>query len=125
MIFTPVLVVPVVAVCIALIVLLTMRRIKRGGGCCGEHESAPKKIRPTDRDKTHYPYRYTAKAEGMICANCVRRVENSFNSNDGIYAKVNMDNNIVVIYSKRPLDRREAAQMLNGAYTLTDFKEEK
>ena len=123
--FTPVLVILVVSVCIALIVILTIRRIRHGGGCCGEHESAPKKIRPADRDKSHYPYRYFANVEGIVCSNCVRRVENSFNSNNGIYAKVNMDNNIVVIYSKRPLECYEAAKMLDGAYTITDLREEK
>ncbi|MCR4780356.1 MAG: heavy-metal-associated domain-containing protein [Ruminiclostridium sp.] len=119
----PILVGFIVIACAALIVLATVRRIRRGGGCCGEHEGAPKKIRPADRDKSHYPYRYTARVEGIVCANCVRRVENSFNSRGGIYAKVNTDDNTVMIYSKSPLERREAAQMIDGSYYLADFVE--
>jgi len=119
----PILVIAVVAACIALIVFVTVRRINQGGGCCGEHEKAQKKVRPADMDKSHYPYRYTAKVEGIVCSNCVRRVENSFNSADGIYAKVNTDDNTVVMLSKHPLDRRAATEMLDGSYFLSDFKE--
>ena len=119
----PILVISVIIACIALIVLVTIRRIKHGGGCCGEHESAPKKILPADRDRSHYQFCYTAKVEGIVCSHCVRRVENSFNSQDGIYAKVNTEDNTVTIYSKRALERREAAQMLDGQYYLADFKE--
>ncbi len=56
-----------------------IRKLRYGGGCCGEHEGAVKKVKVADRDKTHYPYETVLTIDGMTCSNCVRRVENALN----------------------------------------------
>lgn len=105
--------------------VLIFAKLKHGGGCCGEHESAAAKIRSADADISHYPYRYEVGIEGMVCANCVRNAENAFNSAEGIFAKADLAGKSAVIYSKRKLERREAAAMLSGtSYTLTYLREE-
>ena len=115
----------IAAVCTVLVVTI-VRKIKHGGSCCGEHESAAAKIRAADRDLSHYPYRYRAVIEGMVCANCVRNVENAFNSAKGICASVELGSKTADIRSKRRLERRETAAMLDGtSYTLTEFEEVK
>ncbi len=111
--------------CIVLLVYLMYRKVNYGGGCCGEHEAAAKKIRPKDRNISHYPYKYTAHIGGMVCSHCVRNVENAFNSADGIYAKVYLENKSASIYSKRVITRADAVKMLDGtAYVFLRFEEE-
>ena len=110
----------------ALIVWASINKIRHGGSCCGEHETAAAKIRASDRNLSHYPYHYTAEIEGMVCAHCVRNVENAFHAVDGIYAVVDLSHKTAKLYAMYPLTRREAAAMLDGtSYTLTAFKEEK
>jgi hypothetical protein len=115
------------AVCgVALIAFTITHKIRHGGSCCGEHEAAAAKICAADRDLSHYPYHYTAEIEGMVCARCVRNVENAFHAAEGIYAVANLGNKTAKLYAKHPLNRKEAAAMLDGTnYTLTEFKEEK
>ena len=115
----------IAAVCAVLAVMI-VRKLRHGGSCCGEHETAAAKIRAAERDLSHYPYRYRAVIEGMVCANCVRNAENAFNSAEGIYASADLGSKTADIRSKRRLERREAAAMLDGtSYTLTEFEEVK
>jgi len=115
------------AVCgVLLMIYIIIHKIRHGGSCCGEHEAAAAKIRASDRDLSHYPYHYTAEIEGMVCAHCVRNVENAFHKADDIYAVVDLGHKTAKLYAVHPLTRREAAAMLDGtSYTLTAFKEEK
>ncbi len=115
------------AVCgILLMTALIVRKLRHGGSCCGEHEAVAAKIRAADRDLSHYPYRYTAEIEGMVCSHCVRNVENAFHACEGICAVVDLGSKTAKLYAKHPLTRRETAAMLDGtSYTLTEFKEEK
>ena len=47
-----------------------VKKLRAGGGCCGPHETAEKKVRVTDRDKSHYPYTALLGVDGMTCSNC-------------------------------------------------------
>ena len=76
----------VVLIC-AYAVYSYIRKLRVGGGCCGEREAAPKRVRVRDRDKRHYPYVLEVTIDGMVCANCARRVENALNSLDGVWAR--------------------------------------
>ena len=121
----PIVIAAVTAVFTALIAFYVIRRIRRGGSCCGEHEAAAHKIKAADTDISHYPYRYTVGIEGMVCSHCVRNVENAFNSAEDIFAVVDLAAKTAAVYSKHRLVRREAADILEGTtYTVTDFKEE-
>ena len=58
------------ALIIALAVYGTVKRIRHGSACCGEHEPPPKKIRVRDKNRNNYPYVYELTVDGMHCANC-------------------------------------------------------
>ena len=77
-----------VALICAYAVYSYIRKLRVGGGCCGEREAAPKRVKVRDRDKRHYPYVLEVTVDGMVCANCARRVENALNSLDGVWARV-------------------------------------
>ncbi len=67
-----------------------VKKLRAGGGCCGPHEAAEKKVRVADRDKSHYPYTAVLRVDGMTCSNCVRRVENALNRLDGVWAEADL-----------------------------------
>ena len=48
----------VLALVIAGAVYGTVKRVRHGSACCGEHEAAPKKIRVSDKNKKNYQYLY-------------------------------------------------------------------
>ena len=109
-----------------IVVLILVLRIRRGGGCCGEHEQAPKKLKASRRSLTDHKYTYIAEVDGMVCSNCLTRVENAFNRIDGIYAKGELSSKTVKLLSISPLTRRQAADILSGTtYTLIDLREER
>ena len=111
------------AAVIALMIGYMVRHLRSGGGCCGTHEAAPKAVHPADRDLSHYPYHYTAKIEGMVCGNCVRRVENAFHS-QGCLASVDLAKKTAMIHAKQQLNRQETAKMLDDiGFTLIEWEE--
>ncbi|MBQ9437985.1 MAG: cation transporter, partial [Lachnospiraceae bacterium] len=95
-----------IIICLFLITIVTwaisriMRKAKRGGGCCGEHEADLQTISVKDKDKSHYPYAIRLKIGGMTCTNCARRVENALNAENGIWATVDKNSDTARILLK-------------------------
>lgn len=110
-------------VLIALLAFMMSKKITRGSSCCGTKEPPVKSIKASDKDKSHYPHHYELKVEGMVCINCVRRVENAFVSTGEMLAKADAMTGEVRLWSKRELSRQEVAQIVSDAgYTLMDIK---
>jgi len=109
----------VLALVVAGAVWGTVRRIRHGSSCCGEHEPAPKKVRAADTNKAHYSFKYELDVDGMHCSNCARRVENSFNKNPGLWAKADIGQKKVEVLSKSPVSEAEMRQIVSDAgYTM-------
>ncbi len=104
---------------IGLAVYGTVRRIRHGSSCCGEHDPAPKKVRVADRNKKNYPYVYELSVDGMHCANCARRVENGFNRQDGMWATADIGRKTVELICKSPADEDTCRKIISAAgYTM-------
>ncbi|MCR5592219.1 MAG: heavy-metal-associated domain-containing protein [Saccharofermentans sp.] len=116
-----------VIVALAATALLVWKVKKAATGestCCGSNEPAPSKVKVKDKDRSHYPYEYTLTIEGMVCSNCVRRVENTLNSMDGMWADADLGTHEVTVLSKTPKDKEFFINAYKQtSYTLTDFKE--
>ena len=98
----------------------TLIRSRKGGGCCGEHESAEKKVTVSDRNKAHYPYAVLLQIGGMTCENCARKVENALNLLDGTWAVVSISGGSAKVLSKTPLDEAALREAVRGAgYVVT------
>ena len=118
------------AVLIAALLLLaawalrrTLIRSRKGGGCCGEHESAEKKVTVSDRNKAHYPYAVLLQIGGMTCENCARKVENALNRLDGTWAIVSISGGSAKVLSKTPPDEAAIREAVRGAgYVVTDYR---
>ena len=102
-----------------------VKKLRAGGGCCGPHEAAEKKVRVADRDKSHYPYTAVLRVDGMTCSNCVRRVENALNRLDGVWAEADLGQETARMRMKRPLEDRVLADAVRDArYRVREIKRE-
>lgn len=113
-----------VAAAVVAVLFIQMRnKVTKGSSCCGEHELPVERIRAEDLDPAHYPYHYRLLVEGMVCANCAKRVENAFLGTGEMLANVDLGKKEVDLLSRRELDRREAAGIVDRAgYTLAEFE---
>ena len=93
---------------------------KLTSGCCGASSGkAPKKIRVSDRDPSHYPVRKLLKVDGMVCGNCATNVENSLNRLDGVWARVNLEKGEADVYMKEEIPDDELRSAVRSAgYTV-------
>ena len=97
------------------------RMIRYGSSCCGSGEVMEKKIRVKDRNRTHYPFSYRIKVDGMVCGGCARKVKNTFNSIDGLWSRVDLERKEVTILSKGEMRGEELERMLSGTpYTVRE-----
>ena len=98
----------------------TLIRSRKGGGCCGVHESAEKEVTVSDRNKAHYPYAVLLQIGGMTCENCARKVENALNLLDGTWAVVSISGGSAKVLRKTPLDEAALREAVRGAgYVVT------
>ena len=108
---------------VAFAVYGTVRRIRFGSSCCGEHDAADKKVRVRDRNKKSYPYTYVLGVDGMHCSNCARRIENAFNKTEGRWAEADVGRKEVILRTKREESERDLSGIVSGAgYTMLAFK---
>ena len=109
----------IVIVIIALIVVFGIanyiKKLKKGGDCCPEHEEATKSVKVKDRDKSHYPYEAKLAIDGMSCGNCVRNVENALNSLEGTWASVSLEDNQATVLLKSPADIEKLSKAVSDA----------
>lgn len=95
------------------------KKLRFGGGCCGQRDAAEKRVKVEDRDKSHYPYEETLTIDGMTCSNCVRRVENALNGLDGVWASVSLEKGTAAVRMKRPVDDQVVKQAVRDkGYTV-------
>ena len=114
----------VLIVIVGLAVYGTVRRIRHGSSCCGEREAAPKKVKVSDRKVSNYPYFYELRVDGMHCSNCARRVENEFNSTEGLWAVADVGEKTVKLRSKMALNEAVCWKTVSDAgYTMLSMKE--
>ena len=101
----------------------TIKRIKYGSSCCGEKDSMPTKVKVKDKNKSHYPFSYRIKVDGMHCSGCVRKLENAFHKEEGMWAMVNLEKKEVLLLSKRKLEKREMGKIVSSVgFTMLSFE---
>lgn len=84
-------------------------------GCCGGEGDQVKRVRPADREKSHYPYAKLVRIEGMHCQNCATRVENAFHSQEGFFVKVDLAKQTVLVRSKQEVADKELKRTIRKA----------
>ena len=116
-------VIAILAVVVVLAVLGIIKRIKYGSSCCGEKDALPAMVKVKDKNKKNYPFNYTLKVDGMHCSGCVRKIENEFNSHEGMWAKASVEKKEVSLLSKAPIDEKTAGMIVSKAgFTMLSIK---
>ena len=92
-----------------------IKKLKKGGDCCPEHEEGTKSIKVKDRDKSHYPYEAKLAIDGMSCENCVRNVENALNAMDCTWAIVSLEYNMANVLLKYKPDIEKLSKAVSDA----------
>ena len=96
------------------------KRLRKGGGCCGEHAAAEAAVPAADRRRGHYPYRAELAIGGMTCAACARRVENALNAAEGTWARVDLSTRRADVRLKEPPDEAALRRIVADAgYAVT------
>lgn len=104
---------------IGIAVYSTVRRVRYGSSCCGEHDPKEKKVKVSDKNKNNYPYTYVLTVDGMHCANCARRVENALNAGNGRWAIADVSKKEVILHTKQEESESELGEIVAKAgYTL-------
>lgn len=105
----------IISLVILVILILGIRSMIRRAttGCCGAGDEI-KPIYPEDRDLSHYPYCYRLGVEGMSCQNCVNRIQNAFNKQDGLYARVNRHRKEAMVYAKQEQTQEVLEKVVTG-----------
>jgi len=97
-----------------------IQKSQKGGGCCGEHEISARRIIIADRNKSHYPYKYTLTIGGMTCENCAIKVENALNALPGTWAKADIADSKASVLMKTEPDLKILRKAVSDAgYVVT------
>ncbi len=64
--------------------------------------------------KENYPYFAVLLVDGMVCGNCARRIENTLNSMDGVWAKADVSTGRVTVRMKKSLSEQRLREAVNG-----------
>lgn len=103
-------------------VLHSVKKAKHGGGCCPEHGETERRNAVSDRNRRHYPYTVTLRIGGMTCENCARRVENTLNGLDGVWASVDIGSHSATVRCKLPPDtERIRTAVAEAGYAVLDL----
>lgn len=115
----------IICVILAFIAVFSLRGYiqKLTNGCCGAGGDEVKRVRPGDRDLSHYSHTYKLGVEGMSCKNCAMRVENAFNEREGCCAEVDLKQNSAVVHTKDTLSESELRAVVQKAgYQVTSLE---
>jgi copper chaperone CopZ len=93
-------------------------------GCCagGGDSEKIKRIKVSDRNPNHYPYKAVLTIDGMVCGNCAARVENALNGMESVWATVDLMRKQAVVRMKREIDDKNLRSAVNGLGLYTVIK---
>lgn len=96
---------------------------KLAHGCCGAGGDKEQKLTKT-ADLSEFRYSYSVKISGMSCKNCAVRIENAFNRQEGIFARVNFKSGSAEVSAKEPLSEFVIRQTVVGlGYSVEEIKQ--
>ncbi len=88
-----------IIIALALVCFLAVRSYLRklAHGCCGAGGDNERRLR--NADLSNYAHRYSVKIGGMTCKNCALRIENAFNRQEGLAARVDLKTGLAEVAS--------------------------
>ncbi|MCH5286673.1 MAG: heavy-metal-associated domain-containing protein [Christensenellaceae bacterium] len=118
----PTLVILLILAAVAVYTVVSYRK-KVASGCCGAGGDKVTRVEKAGR-AGDYPCHKIALIDGMHCENCVARVANAFNQEDGLMAEVNLPKKRADVYSREPIEDGRIRQLVAKAgYMVTEIQE--
>lgn len=97
---------------------------KLTGGCCGSGGDTEKKVKVRDKNPAHYHYRVKIGIDGMTCVRCKMHVENVLNSEDGVWAEVDLKDQSAIVRMKAAVSEDMLRYMISRAGYVATYVEE-
>lgn len=91
--------------------------------CTRSHQGDTGRVPVRDRRKGHYPYRTYVRVEGMNCAKCALKVENSLNRLPDTWATARPGDKRVLVRTKQPFREEPVRRAIEEAgYTVLGWE---
>ncbi len=89
-----------IIIALALVCFLAIRSYirKLAHGCCNAGSDTEQRLSKS-ADLSNYAHRYSVKIGGMTCKNCALRIENAFNRQEGLAARVDFKSGLAEVAS--------------------------
>ncbi len=109
----------VILAILAVVIFIGIRStVKRASsGCCGAGEKV-RRIRPSDPDRSHYPFEAEIAVDGMMCGGCETKVSNALNQLNGVYATADHTTGTVKVLLK---ERTDDAVLRNAVNSIGPY----
>ena len=115
----------VVALVIIAVIAIKSYARKLSSGCCGAGGDDEKKIKVDDKDPAHYLYTVKIGVCGMTCGRCKERVENALNSENGVWADVDLGSGLATVRMKIPIPEEVLrGRIIAAGYRVVSFEEQ-
>lgn len=116
---TTVIIIALLVVMCAFAVWSYVRKLSHG--CCGAGGDKERKVTKTG-DLADYKHHYSVKIGGMSCKNCAVIIENAFNRQEGIFARVDFKSGTAEVCAKEPLPEIVIRQTVIGlGYSVVEI----
>ncbi len=119
---------PITIVIIIVIILIAIVSIKSyihsvKQGCCGTTgKESSLNVKVKDKNPDNYKFSVRVDIEGMSCKHCAKRIEDALNSEDGVWAAVDLKNNCATILMKEDIGKKRIKQLIEReGYKVTNI----
>lgn len=122
-----------IIIALALVCFIAIRSYlkKLAHGCCGAGSTGSaggdKERRLRDADLSGYAHHYSVKIGGMTCKNCALRIENAFNRQEGIAARVDFKSGLAEVASNAQIPeltlRKTVVELGYSVEEIADVKQ--
>lgn len=114
------------AVIILILVVIAIFSVKSyakklSSGCCGSGGDSEKKIKVRDKNPEHYSKCVKIGIDGMTCTHCKTRVENALNSEEGIWAEVDLKDQSATVRMKNMVSEDALRHIISRAGYLATY----
>lgn len=114
----------IIVVILVLIGVFSVRSYKKklSSGCCGAGDDAPKKkVKVRDKNPEHYSKTVKIGIDGMTCTHCKTRVENALNSEEGVWAEVDLEDHSATVRMKNMISEDALRHIIGSAGYLATY----
>ncbi|MCR5763266.1 MAG: heavy-metal-associated domain-containing protein [Treponema sp.] len=99
-----------------------IKHLKGESSCCGGGNGILK-IQPADKNRSNYKYKAEIKIPEIMCSNCIMKISNALNGQDGIWAeKINLKSKTAYVLLKEGITEESVKDIIQKAgYAVENY----